>query len=233
MTEPMPPSSEPEPTESDGRILFCPFCRECYEGERVCPVHELDLVEFQDLPRQAHETDLPAWDEPVLPWDIRFGRGALALGALLLLVAFFLPMVTGSFDDEPFRWTGLDLATDRAKNLWTVPFVGALYFWMLLRRRTPVEMLGTRLVAVLLAVMPAFSTVYTWLNVQRGVEQAHGAIAAEIGVGAYVVAAATVLLLFGGFRFGVLPGMRDEREPHGSAPPDRGRIARESTDDEP
>ena len=93
MTEPMPPSAEPEPIESDGRILFCPFCRECYEGERVCPVHELDLVEFQDLPRQAHETDLPAWDEPVLPWDIRFGRGALALGALLLLVAFFLNLL--------------------------------------------------------------------------------------------------------------------------------------------
>jgi len=230
VTDPMASTVQSDPGQSDpgdGRILFCPFCRECYEGERVCPVHELELVEFQDLPRQAHETNLPAWDEPVLPWDVRFGRGLLGLGAVLLLVAFFMPMVVGTFDDEAFRWTGLDLATDRAKNLWTVPFVAVLYFWILLRRRTPVEMLGTRLVAVLLAIMPAFSTAYTWLNVRRGVEAAHGAIAADLGAGVWVVAAGTVLLLVGGVRFGVMPGMKDEREPPGAAPEEGSRIRRE------
>lgn len=220
MSSPSIPFPEPMSTssEDDARLLFCPFCRECYEGERTCPVHELELVDFQDLPKQGHERDLPGWDEDVDPWDIRFGRGFLALGAVGLLAGFFLPFATAMFEDTATTWTGYTLATGRAGNLWTVPFVAAMFVYFLLRRRTPIKMLGTRLVAIVLSIMPAGSLAYTVHRVQQGVSGQHGAVTISWDTGAYVIAASCVLLLIGSVRFGVLK-MQD-LAPHGAGPED-------------
>lgn len=209
--------------EADGRLLFCPFCRECYEGETECPVHELELVEFQDLPRQQHEHDLPGWEEPVDPWDVRFGRGWLALGALALVVGFFLPLATGTFEDTTTTWTGYQLAIGRAGNLWTVPFVAAMFVYFLLRRRTPIQMMGSRLVALVLSVAPLLSLGYSIMKMRQGVARAHGALGLDYEPGVVVIAAGCLLLLVGSLRFGVLPS--SEIAPHGSSPdedPDRG-----------
>jgi hypothetical protein len=217
-------------SDSDDRLLFCPFCRECYEGERVCPVHELELVEFQDLPKQAHERALPGWDEPVPPWEPRFGRGWMALGAAACLLGFFLPLVLATTEQGTQAWSGFDVATSRGKNLWTVPFAGAMFVFFLIRRRTPVQMLGARLAGVVLSLMPAASLAYTLVNVQRFADRAGGAVVVEWGVGVWVIAASSVLLLAGSLRFGAMP--RGVELPHG-AEPDPAPDAGIDTSDEP
>lgn len=204
------------PSEDDARLLFCPFCRECYEGETTCPVHELPLVDFADLPKQEHERDLPGWDEDVDPWDVRFGRGFLMLGAVGLLAGFFLPFATAMFEDTATTWTGYTLATGRAGNLWTVPFVAAMFVYFLLRRRTPIQMLGTRLVALVLSIMPVGSLVYTVFRVQAGVQSQQGAVSIDWNAGLYVIAASCLFLLLGSIRFGVLKV--GDLEPHGAGP---------------
>lgn len=203
--------------ESDGdRLLFCPFCRECYEGKRQCPEHELDLVEFQALPRQGHEDEV-RWDEALAPWDLRFGRLEMILGVIAALVGFFaLPLVTGSFDDRPIAWTALEVASRPAPNLWTVPFVAGFFVVFLYRRRTPQQMRSARIAGVALSLMPLVSLAYSLWNIQRGVEARHGGIALEWGSGVWVMAAASLLLLVGSLRFGRL--RTSERLPHGAAP---------------
>lgn len=217
-TEPMAASNP----DDDTKLLFCPFCRECYEGERECPEHELALVDFADLPKQAHERELPGWEEPVVPWEPRFGRAEMALGAVAVIAGFFLPIAVGTSEGQTISWSGFDVAMGRGANLWTVPFVGAMFIYLLVRRRTPVQMLGARLVAVVLSVMPVVSLGYSLWHVQRGVDQQHGALAVEWGVGVWVIAAATLLLFVGGVRFGTMPS--EDGVPHGSEPEDDGGI---------
>jgi hypothetical protein len=205
------------------RLLFCPFCRECYEGETHCPEHELELVEFAALPRQAHERAVD-WDEPVAAWDLRFGRLEIVLGVVAALVGFFvLPMAVGRFDDEPVSWTALQIATSRAPNLWTVPFVAALFAVFLYRRRTPLQMRGSRLAGIVLSLMPGASLAYSLWNVQRGVARSHGAIALDWGAGVWVMAAASVFLLVGSVRFGAVD--LDASLPHGASPDDERESA--------
>jgi hypothetical protein len=202
----------------EDRLLFCPFCRECYEGRTQCPEHELTLVEFQALPRQEHEQQV-RWDDPLTPWDLRFGRLEMVLGIIASLVGFFaLPFVVGSFDDQPIAWTALEVAARPAKNLWTVPAVAVFFLAMLVRRRTPLQMRSARLAGVLAALMPLVSLGYSLWNVERGVEARHGAVALEWGSGAWVMGIAALAFLMGSVRFGRLP-QRDTL-PHGAAPTD-------------
>ena len=42
---------EPTGAKAGAPILFCPFCRESFEGEAVCPEHDLELVPIDRLPR--------------------------------------------------------------------------------------------------------------------------------------------------------------------------------------
>lgn len=212
---------ETMPPEPDPRVLFCPFCRECYEGARVCPEHELALVPFQDLPRQAHERVI-RWDERVSPWELRLGRLELALGVALALVGFFaLPLVSGSFDDRPIAWTALEVATSRAPNLWTVPFAAVLFGVFLYRRRTPLQMRGARLAGIALALMPGLSLGYSLWNIERAVAATHGAVALGPAAGTWLVAGSSLLLLVGSLRFG---GTIDpEQAPLGAEPSESAR----------
>jgi hypothetical protein len=211
---------------ADDRVLFCPFCRESYEGLARCPEHELDLVEFHALPKQAHERQGPGWEDVIAPWDVRFGRGFLAAGVAATVIGFFSPFTVGTVNDLPVSWSGFEGATGPAPNLWTIPFVAVMFVYFLYRRRTPLAMRGARLAGVLLSLAPSAAVIYSMLNVLRGADRRHVAI--EWGWGVYVIFAATVLLFIGSIRFGALPA--DGAVPHGAEPEGEDPIAR---DEEP
>jgi hypothetical protein len=75
----MPPSKDP--SERPG-ILFCPFCRDGFEGRLECPEHELSLVTIDRLPRKAKRT----LESVTFFGDPRLGRGTVLLGAAVALL---------------------------------------------------------------------------------------------------------------------------------------------------
>ncbi|MCZ7686303.1 MAG: hypothetical protein M5U28_49075 [Sandaracinaceae bacterium] len=91
--------------------------------------------------------------------------------------------MVGSFDDRAISWTASEIAMQRARNLWAVPFVAAMFVVFLYRRRTPLSMRGARLAGVVLALMPAVSLGYSLWQVHRGVMATQGAVAAGWGAG--------------------------------------------------
>jgi hypothetical protein len=215
----------------DDRVLFCPFCRESYEGKTQCPEHELALVEFAALPKQSHERQLPGWDEPIPLTDLRFGRAWMVAGCALAVIGFFLELAGGTIDTQQVSFSGFEAATGRAPNLWTVPFAAAMYVAFLYRRKTPAQMRGARLAGTLLAIMPFVSVIYSAWNVQRGAEAAHGAVELSWGIGCYMMAASSVLFAIGALRFGAMPG--GYSTPHGSEPEEEPALIEPDADDAP
>lgn len=210
---PMAPSEQPptSPPATDARPLrFCPFCRECFEDETQCPEHELALVPFDALPREDDPDALPSYEEKVAPLDLRFGRGIVMGGIALTLIGFAAPVLEVVTSSQARAFSGLEAATLRAPSLWTVPFVALMFVWILARRRTPLAMLGARLVALLCAVAPLVSLLYTALKVEQGarqfVEQSGQSMTVSLAWGAWVIGAGAVLLLIGSARLGVIPG---------------------------
>lgn len=219
--------AKPERPSDERPLLFCPFCRECFEGERECPEHELALVPFEKLPRdpELDGSDLPAHDEPVSLLDPRFGRGLVMAGIVLSIVGFAMPVMTIATAEQSRTFSGFAAAATRAPNLWTIPFVAAMFVWVLARRRTPLAMLGARLAGIVFALAPLLSLAYTVLKVTQGAAQetARSGRALEVGVeyGVGVLAVASLLLLVGSARLGVLPqpkGGPSSPEPATSAP---------------
>ena len=51
------------PPSSSTAVLFCPFCRESFEGETHCPEHELALVPFDRLEGATNSSTQPRDDE--------------------------------------------------------------------------------------------------------------------------------------------------------------------------
>jgi hypothetical protein len=206
------PLSMPKPPDTDARpLLFCPFCRECFEGETECPEHELALVPFEKLPRdpEVDAGDLPAHDQAVSLLDPRFGRGFVMGGIVLSAVGFLMPVLSLVGDGQSRVWSGFEAASSRAPNLWTVPFVAAMFVWVLARRRTPIAMMGARLAGMVFAIAPLLSLAYTVLKVRQGAAQladrTHRAMEVGVEYGVVVIALGAVLMLIGSVRLGVLP----------------------------
>ena len=146
----------PRPAQRDeGSILFCPFCRECFEGEARCPDHDLALVPFARLPEARREL---ADDEPLLPLDPRFGRGFVFLGAALMLAGFLGPLARTYYGDQEAWDTGYRLAATRAMNLWMVPMVAAALVAILHRRATLAQLRSVRLASPTRPVSPSTPT---------------------------------------------------------------------------
>ena len=62
------------------------------------------------------------------------------LGALVFVIGAFVaaPLVTIYTEDRGgVDWSALALAMARARNLWSVLFVGVMFVYLLYRRRTP------------------------------------------------------------------------------------------------
>lgn len=199
------------PKASATGVRFCPFCNESFEDETRCPEHDIPLVEFDELDRMRGEGP-PDDHQPIATHDPRFGRGLLALSALITLVGFFLPFVEVAYPEGAARATGLATASTVALNLWLVPAVALALIGIVLRRRTPGSMRSARLAVAGLCVLGGASLGFTLHRVRSGVahvERVYGR-EAEVAllVGFWVCAVALALGLVGSVRFGRIPPAR-------------------------
>ena len=145
--------SEPRETHKDAKILFCPFCRDGFEGLVECPEHELTLLPLDRLPKLA-EQPVP---EITFFVDPRFGRGGVFLGALLVIAGFFGPFVRAGELDA----SALEVAVDGAHNLWFTPGAALAVFWVLWARRGRRLMRDARVAVAGLALIGGLPLIYT------------------------------------------------------------------------
>ena len=147
-------------------VLFCPFCGDAFEGQALCPDHELPLVPWQQLPR-AKRSDPP---EVALPWfSPRLGRAWLAASSALSLLAFVaLPLgrVSGG---ASMGGTLLQLALQGAHKLWLVPAASLTLLALLHRRRSPRAMQAVRLAAVFTVMVAPVATLWAWSGIAEAV----------------------------------------------------------------
>ncbi len=178
------------PSVSDeAPLLFCPFCREPYEDEERCPAHDLPLVAFTELPRIVRRPD----EHERLDWfDPRFGRGIVALGASLVVLAFFAPWIADP-DEILASRSGFQLALGELPRLWIVPGAAVLGIAALEKARTLANARRARLPAALLAVFGFAVAVYTmWyarLRLGGELDFAWGLIALGVSTALWTVGA--------------------------------------------
>lgn len=188
----------------------------------MCPEHELALVSFQKLPPAPHERDeFDEWDddddadrrdgsrvadEPELGlFSPRYGRGAIALGALVTGVAFVtLPFTGATLGHEQAVVTGAQLADYRATNLWMVAMVALAQIGVLFIRRTPRGLAGARLVWPLLSVVGCASLGHTLSRIAAGTPSA-------TPLSPLAVAEYGVWVMVGSLLFTALAGLRAGR----------------------
>lgn len=180
------------------KLLFCPFCRDCFEDTDRCPDHDLVLVPFEELPVVAKEQED---DAPVPMLDPRRGRVELVVAALGLLAGFVAPLVSVSALGRTQSFTALAAAAERAPNLWSIPIAGALFASLVARRRTPIAMRGARLAALMVALTPIVSVVYSVRRMMTAASMEEG-VTVDVQWGAYVVALAAIVAIVGSIRFG-------------------------------
>lgn len=194
------PVSSPE-----SAVLFCPFCREPFEGLSLCPTHELELLPFRELPPETHD------DQPLALGSPRLCRAPLFVGALVTLLAFFLPLASLSGHTHA-SGTLLSLARARDVWLWLVPMSAAGQLVVLRRRRTPRELRGARVFVLLCALLPSAAVALTLLGVRDAAALLATRVAAPVevhlGLGAILVGLGALPMLYAGVRLGVVPAPR-------------------------
>ena len=208
----MTDEDEREPQDgsaAEAPLLFCPFCKECYEGIAQCPDHELTLVPFDALPRDAEEDSLPGDEDRLVGFDPRFGRGIVALGVALMLGSFAAPMMEVTTTTQSRVFSAYAAALTNAPNLWTIPFVAAMFVAFLARRRTPSELRGARAAGVALSLTPFVSMAYSWWRVTTGAatltERSGQLIEIHAHWGFVMTSVACLVLLWGSLRLGIYP----------------------------
>lgn len=179
------------------QVLFCPFCRESFEGIGACPEHELTLVPLTELPARPEEQHEPDDDE--LPdaqrarelslLDLRFGRGWVALGALSTAAALGLGLLR--LEDGSVLRT-YELARTRP-SLWTLSLVSFTALYVLARRRSAPALYGLRLLVPLLALLSPLALLWVLARFPGSF---------TLGPASYAVALGTLCLLLGGARLG-------------------------------
>ncbi|MBX7197444.1 MAG: hypothetical protein K1X94_35695 [Sandaracinaceae bacterium] len=196
------------------KLLFCPFCRECFEDADRCPDHDLPLVPFEQLPAAPREQE----DDGQVPMlDPARGRLELVLAAIGLLLGFLVPLVEVSAAGRTQTFSALAAAAERAPNLWAIPIAGALFASLVGRRRTPLQMRGARLAGIVVALAPIVSLVYSIRRMIMAASLEHG-VSVSIAWGAYLIGLSALLGIVGSVRFG------GALRAHGTAPssPDSG-----------
>jgi len=197
--------------DSDAPLLFCPFCRECYEGEQTCPEHELPLVPFDRLP-EARRRAIPAEHDALALFEPRFGRAVVFLGAMAMLLGFFGTFASSERAAGVASSTGLQLASTVALNLWFLPMVAGGLVSILARRRTPASLRSARLALALLGAMGAMAVAYSFFRIHVSAahlaQQTHQTVTVSLGWGAWLALAGVVIAFVGGLRVGRPPGGR-------------------------
>jgi hypothetical protein len=194
---------------AEHQVLFCPFCRESFEGSRVCPDHDLPLVPFHKLPPDASlaERSEPSDETPLETFEPRYGRGYVAAGAGLNAVALgaeFVRFPAGR------GLSTLALASS-IPALWTLGLVSFTLFFLLRRAKTLRALRGLRvLVPALAAVSPA-TLLWELVRIRSGAALwvAHVRSSQAVASWAlYLCLAASLLIAYGGARLGVVKKAR-------------------------
>ena len=193
-------------------VLFCPFCRESFEGEVVCPEHEMPLVPFDRLPKgelDSHEEEEgePAelTDDTVLvTFDPRVGRAWVGAGALANLLA--LALVFAYRKDSGQGLHTYELAT-RSPSLWTLLLVSFTLLFVLKRRRTPRALRGLRVLVPALACVSPITVAWVLYRLREGLVPRSPPVS-DPGVAVALVLIGAALVFYGGMRLGVLPRAR-------------------------
>lgn len=181
------------------QVLFCPFCRDSFEGQTTCPACELPLVPFEKLGPAEHETTDA--DEPELAagdpderrlslLDPQHGRLSVALGALVVGAALLLDLVRFPVG-RPLRTHELARALP---SLWSIGLVSFVVLYALARRRTPRALRGLRVIIPLLGLVPPFAVAFVLVRRFQG--------DVSLGAAAYAVGLGSLLLIAGGLRLG-------------------------------
>jgi hypothetical protein len=195
---------------AEHQVLFCPFCRESFEGLHTCPDHDLKLVPFDRLPRDPHaavadrDEDEPAFteDSALGPFEPRFGRAPVGLGAVLNALALGLEFVRFPDGTGVVTW---QLASS-LPGLWSLGLVSFTLLFVL-RRGTTLRKL--RALRVLVPALACFGPLLLGWELHR-IRQ--GALlwaplvrSADVRAGSavYVVCVAALLIGYGGIRLGV------------------------------
>jgi hypothetical protein len=200
------------------QILFCPFCRESFEGQTRCPEHELELVPLARLPVAAHEHDLDDDDglhDPAAPHsparlsalDPRYGRAEVLAAALINGLALVLPLGTGQGDGLGQHRTLVLCAVFPV--LWTLLLVSFTLVFVLVRRRTLVSLASLRLLVPALGLASPAALALVGSRVGHGPWSLLGGGPGVSSAGVCVLIAA-LLMGVGGARLGGIPGSRTE-----------------------
>lgn len=193
---------------TEHQVLFCPFCRESFEGRNTCPEHDLALVGFEKLgPDPLEPENMPElMDEtPLATVEPSFGRGYVAAGAFLNALALGCTFVKGSA-----AWPGVTThALARTlPSLWTLGLVSFTLLFILQRRRTPRALRSVRVLVPILACISPITAAWAFHRLQDGVlvwATGERALDPVPGLAIYLIALASCLIFYGGFRLGVLP----------------------------
>jgi hypothetical protein len=187
-------------------ILFCPFCGEAFEGEARCPAHELELVPWSALPKNRA---VPADDEPLVWPSPRLGRGYVASGAAVALLAFVALPLARVDGDQQMGGAMLALALHGTHKLWLIPAAAWAQLAILYRRRTPAAMRAARLAVALVACVLPLSALWTYAAVRDAVsllaQRTGQDLYLHVASGAYALALAFVAMLAGSLRLGSAP----------------------------
>jgi hypothetical protein len=178
-------------TEPPSRMLFCPFCRDGFEGVAECPEHELTLVPIDRLPRMAGRTsDVTHFVDP------RFGRGPVMLGAAFVIIGFFLPFVRA----ESIEASALQVAVDGARNLWLTPGAALVMLGVLWVRRKVTAMRSARLAVLGLSFAGALPLLYSARRISIMAEARQTDV--DWLLGCVVMVTGLAVAGFGSFGFG-------------------------------
>ncbi len=202
------------PTSS--RVLFCPFCREPFEGLAHCPTHELQLLPFSEL---GEPLDADVDHQPLPRLSPRLGRGLLVLGVVLTLVAFLCPLASFS-GQVSMSSTLLGMARARSPRLWLVPTAMFAQLLVLHRRKSPVELRGARLTVLLLALLPSLIVLSKLLEVRSVAalmaNEMRSAVHVHVGAGSWLVWLSALPMLRAGMILGVRAPRRVQTLTRGS-----------------
>lgn len=184
-------------------VLFCPFCREPFEGLTECPEHKVTLVPITAL-GEADARRIPDEDAKLATHDLRFGRGIVLAGALLTWVAVSLPVVQDEFQGGATT-TGFMLWSLRADYLSVVPGAALVCVFTVFARDSRASLRRARValgIAVAIAAVAVGIAAHHVRNyaIDSAAAGMHGSVSP--GLGAYVVALGLALLVIGVTRLG-------------------------------